>query len=115
MRHKLKSMGIGKTYSFTALVSKFEQTGNNKKKMLLTDIRHKGEFITSHLWLLLGEDFSSLNLEVGFYIRFKSRITMYRRKKNFTSHGWLVDYGLSHPVYMEVITEDEHFSKAKNS
>lgn len=72
MRYKLKKMGIGKTYSFTGFVSKFEQTGNSKKKMLITDIRHKGVFVTNHLWILLGDDYSSLNLEVGYYIRFKS-------------------------------------------
>lgn len=113
MRFRLKNMGIGKTYSFTALVSKFEQTGNSKKKMLITDIRHKGVFITDHLWILIGDDFSSLKLEVGCYIRFKSRIIMYQKRKNFTAHGWRVDYGLSHPVYMEVITEDEHLFAKK--
>lgn len=114
MRFKLKNMGIGKTYSFTALVSKFEQTGNSKKKMLITDIRHKGVFITDHLWILIGDDFSSLKLEVGCYIRFKSRIIMYQKRKSFTAHGWRVDYGLSHPVYMVVITKDEHLLTKNN-
>lgn len=38
---------------------------------------------------------------------------MYRKKKNFATHGWMVDCGLSHPVYMEVITKDEHLSMIK--
>lgn len=112
MRKELKRLGTKSFYSFTACVAKKTMLIEGISSILVRDVRLKGKRVTKHVWLKLGKSFSSLNIEPGMFIRFKSRVIMYAKiNHDINGSGKIVNYGLSSPVYLEVITEKEHFLK----
>ena len=114
MRCKLKHPRKDCFYSFTGYVRNPSMKIRGVRAILVSNVRLKGRKVTSHVWLKLGESFCSLNIKPGMFIRFKSRVVMYSKtKRNKNNTGQLVDYGLSNPIYVEIITKEEHFFSPK--
>ena len=99
MRYKLKNMGNGNRYRFTALFQRFEifmTSDGTKKRALLYNVRCGRKKKTKHLWLNVGKRLDNYDLRQGDKIQFTAIIQVYSKVNHFNKGARQIDWTLNY-------------------
>ena len=108
MRKRLRALGINKSFAFTGCVHAIKDDSSEPRRIMVKDLRYKGVLIEHHVWLHIGESYRSLDIRVGDFLRFKSRIIFYLRRKLIQRYYAAWEYGLDTPTRIEKLTIDDY-------
>ena len=99
MRYKLRNMGAGNRFRFTAIFHLFEivNTRQGPKKMALLDnVRCGHKKKAKHLWLNVGKRLDNYDLRQGDKIQFTAIIQVYSKVNHWNKGARIMDYTLDY-------------------
>jgi hypothetical protein len=123
MRKELEKIDGVRT-RFTGIVAQFGKKENYRGRpsptVMLKSVRKgSGQFVTDHLWFVIGKRFEAIQLEIGDKIQFDARVKEYT--KGYKGYRDIddekpieTDYKLSHPTNIIKIEKNNSSTDKKS-